>query len=233
MLFPCSLLPVPCSLFPCRYVKSLEEHAKEKSHVDLLHAAKQQNRRQVKHLILANAHIVFTTLSSSGLDVLEDLEEADLSGRTHFDTVVVDEAAQCVELECLIPLRFRSSRCVLIGDPKQLPATTFSATAKANGYSRSLFERLEACGHPVHLLNRQYRCHPMISAFPCGYFYDGKVQDADNVQTSEYDRIYHRHPSGVFRPLSLLNMRCGKEGMGKGKSMQVRVESQIIRLHSV
>lgn len=34
-------------------------------------------------------------------------------------------------------------RMVLVGDPKQLPATVFSATAERFGYGKSLFQRLQ------------------------------------------------------------------------------------------
>lgn len=60
--------------------------------------------------------------------------------------VIVDEAAQAVELTCLIPLRHRCPRLVLIGDPMQLPATVISPHASRFGYDRSLFERLTRAG---------------------------------------------------------------------------------------
>jgi hypothetical protein len=58
----------------------------------------------------------------------------------------VDEAAQAVELTCLIPLRLHCPRLVLIGDPMQLPATVLSPAAASLGYDCSLFERLSRCG---------------------------------------------------------------------------------------
>ena len=65
--------------------------------------------------------------------------------------VIVDEAAQAVELTCLIPLRHRCPRLVLIGDPMQLPATVISTHAARCGYDRSLFERLTRAGECVFL----------------------------------------------------------------------------------
>ena len=59
-----------------------------------------------------------------------------------FDVVVIDEAAQSIELDCLIPMRFNSKHCVLVGDPQQLPAVVKAQRAKAANYARSLFERL-------------------------------------------------------------------------------------------
>lgn len=43
-----------------------------------------------------------------------------------FDTVVIDEAGQSIEIANLIPLLYGCQRLILIGDPNQLPATIFS-----------------------------------------------------------------------------------------------------------
>jgi senataxin len=57
---------------------------------------------------------------------------------------VVDEACQAVEAAALIPLRLGPRRCVLVGDPRQLPATVLSQAPGAALYQRSLFERMLA-----------------------------------------------------------------------------------------
>eukprot|EP00897_Mesotaenium_endlicherianum_P008326 jgi/Mesen1/7521/ME000039S06742 len=50
---------------------------------------------------------------------------------THgFDMVVIDEAAQASEVAVLAPLSLRAARCVLVGDPQQLPATVISRMAQ-------------------------------------------------------------------------------------------------------
>jgi len=41
---------------------------------------------------------------------------------------------------------------MLVGDPRQLPATVRSRTAAEFGLERSLFERLEEANYPVHRL---------------------------------------------------------------------------------
>ncbi len=119
-------------------------------------------RRELEVAILDSANIVFTTLNSSGLDVLESLK---LEERT-FDTLVIDEAAQSIEISTLIPLRFGSRQCILVGDPQQLPATIMSPEAAKKGLDQSLFQRFQSAGYPVNLLDVQYRMHPQISAFP-------------------------------------------------------------------
>lgn len=81
-------------------------------------ADKSTARDKLQLSFLNEAQIVFSTLSGSGMRVLNDLERG-------FDRCIVDEAGQCVELSVLIPLRLRVRSCILVGDPRQLPATCF------------------------------------------------------------------------------------------------------------
>lgn len=66
-----------------------------------------------------------------------------------FDTVIVDEAAQTVEVSTLIPLKYGCKTCVLVGDPAQLPATVISRNAKDFSYEQSLFQRMQMAGVKV------------------------------------------------------------------------------------
>ncbi|RHY19068.1 hypothetical protein DYB36_008153 [Aphanomyces astaci] len=150
---------------------------------------------------LESAHIVFTTLSSAGHRALDD--------SSRYDILVIDEAAQAVELSTIIPMRFGSRQCVLVGDPQQLSATVFSRTSAQSLYERSLFERLESCGHPVHMLRTH---HPTISAFPRQYFYGGLLQDGDNVRQPTYAKMYHGL-APAFKPLVFWNLVSSREAM--------------------
>lgn len=130
--------------------------------------------------ILEFAHILFATANTTArLGQLVN-EQAMKS----FDTVVIDEAAQATEPSVIIPLCLSSGRsAVLIGDHLQLPPTVFMPNADELLVSRSLFERLCVVGHKPELLQEQYRMAPEISAFPRAYFYEGRLQDAQVVQT--------------------------------------------------
>lgn len=76
----------------------------------------------MKAAVLSECSIVCSTLSICGS---RELTTAGIE----FDTVVIDEASQGVELSTLIPLRLGCRRLILVGDPKQLPATVFSRAA--------------------------------------------------------------------------------------------------------
>lgn len=63
-------------------------------------------RRKFRMEVLAEADVICATLSGSGHDVLEALE---------FDMIIIDEAAQAIELSSLIPLKYNVTRCVMVG----------------------------------------------------------------------------------------------------------------------
>jgi senataxin len=133
------------------------------------------NRRRVQQDIISSAHVLCATLSGSGHEMFKNLN-------VEFETVIIDEAAQCIELSALIPLKYGCSKCILVGDPKQLPPTVLSRSAAAFGYEQSLFVRMQQ-NHPdrIHLLDTQYRMHPDISSFPSEQFYDGKLVDGTGM----------------------------------------------------
>lgn len=59
-----------------------------------------------------------------------------------FDVVVIDEAAQALEVACWGALLL-AGRAVLAGDHLQLPPTVISKQAENEGLGRTLFERLQ------------------------------------------------------------------------------------------
>lgn len=78
-------------------------------------------------------------------------------------------------------------KVILVGDHKQLPATTFSPNASLTKFSRSLFERLIDAGMPKHMLEVQYRMYPPIRKFPSDAFYEGRITDGDSVLNRELE----------------------------------------------
>ena len=70
-------------------------------------------RRKIQQEIMDQAQIICATLSGAGHEMLKGMN-------VEFDTVVIDEAAQSIELSALIPLKYGCTKCILVGDPKQL-----------------------------------------------------------------------------------------------------------------
>ncbi len=116
-------------------------------------------------MIIQKAQIICTTLSMSAV------EKLDCIGKDEIEYLIVDEACQCVELNCLIPFEHEPKKVILVGDQQQLPATTFSENSDRTLYSRSLFERFLECGVNRFMLSIQYRMHPTIREFPSNQFY--------------------------------------------------------------
>ena len=63
-------------------------------------------RRRYRYDILAEADVICSTLSGSGHEQLEPFD---------FSMVIIDEAAQSIELSSLIPLKYQCERCVMVG----------------------------------------------------------------------------------------------------------------------
>ncbi|CAE7256560.1 unnamed protein product, partial [Symbiodinium natans] len=127
-----------------------------------------QKKESERTRLLKNSRLICATLSISGHRDMVGFPE-------DFDTVVIDEASQGVEVSTLVPLKLGCRRLILVGDPEQLPATCFSEIAKAHHYDRSLFQRLQQTQYKVNMLNTQYRMHPDISKFPSANFYEGNL----------------------------------------------------------
>ncbi|KAK5663209.1 hypothetical protein OQA88_6627 [Cercophora sp. LCS_1] len=181
-------------------------------------------RRQIQQEILDKAQVLCATLSGSGHEMFKNLN-------VEFETVIIDEAAQCVELSALIPLKYGCSKCILVGDPKQLPPTVLSQSAARYGYDQSLFVRMQK-NHAkhVHLLDMQYRMHPEISMFPSKEFYEGLLQDGDDMGKL---RLQPWHQSVLLGPYRFFDVKGSQERGPRNQSLvneeELKVAMQLYR----
>ncbi|KAI0785263.1 SEN1 N terminal-domain-containing protein [Abortiporus biennis] len=172
--------------------------------------------RKFRAQTLVEADVICTTLSGSGHELLEAFD---------FEMVVIDEAAQAIELSSLIPLKYRCNRCVMVGDPQQLPPTVISLEASKYFYNQSLFVRLQKQRpDAVHLLSIQYRMHPDISRLPSNLFYEGRLIDGPDMLTKT-QKPWHTHPK--FGPYKFYNVSRGQEEPGASRSIVNRSEIQV------
>ncbi|PVV02728.1 hypothetical protein BB560_002818 [Smittium megazygosporum] len=166
-------------------------------------------KKKLRGQILSSADIICCTLSSSGHEIMSFMAR-------QFETVIIDEASQAVELSCIIPLRYAPKRCILVGDPNQLPPTVLSRDATNFGYERSLFVRIqENRPESVHLLSIQYRMHPEISMFPSKLFYNNRLKDGPNMGLL-MKSVWHKNP--IFSPFRFFGIK-GSEKVGRGNSL--------------
>ena len=168
------------------------------------------SRRRVQQEILDGAHVICATLSGSGHEMFQNLN-------IEFETVIIDEAAQSIELSALIPLKYGCSKCILVGDPKQLPPTVLSREAARFQYEQSLFVRMQT-NHPydVHLLDTQYRMHPEISVFPSQAFYDGRLLDGPYMARQ---RVRPWHQSNILSPYRFFDVQGFHQSAPRGHSL--------------
>lgn len=183
-----------------------EEREKQNSH----YRNREINRRNIQAKILGEAEIICSTLSGSAHDMVANLG-------IKFDSVIIDEACQCTELSAVIPLRYGCKRCIMVGDPNQLPPTVLSSAAADALYDQSLFVRManqeekEQTSKPL-LLNIQYRMNSAISRFPSKKFYDGELLDGpqnDALTTREW------HQNSLFPPYQFFDIVEGQQTQNK------------------
>ncbi|XP_043709230.1 uncharacterized protein LOC122658369 [Telopea speciosissima] len=199
------------------YIDLAAAQSREKKSTEEIKALKHKLRKS----ILEEAEIVVTTLSGCGGDLYGVCSESLSSHKfgssfehTLFDAVVIDEAAQALEPATLIPfqlLKSNGTKCIMVGDPKQLPATVLSNIASKYLYECSMFERLQRAGHPVVMLTEQYRMHPEISQFPSLHFYENKLLNGDQMGSKSASF----HESAYLGPYVFFDIIDGQEHHGK------------------
>lgn len=181
--------------------KKLDEERERQSSA---HRSREINRRNIQAKILGEAEIICSTLSGAAHDMVANIG-------IKFDSVIIDEACQCTELSAIIPLRYGCKRCIMVGDPNQLPPTVLSSVAADSKYDQSLFVRMANHVKPL-LLDVQYRMHSDISRFPSKKFYDGMLKDGPNMD-SLTKRPWHENTN--FPPYKFFDI---VEGQGTQNS---------------
>lgn len=131
-------------------------------------------KRQAERELLQAADVICTTCVGAGDPRLSNFR---------FRQVLIDEATQATEPECLIPIVQGAKHVVMVGDHCQLGPVVMNKKAANAGLNQSLFDRLLSLGHRPFRLRVQYRMHPFLSEFPSNTFYEGELQNG--VSTSE------------------------------------------------
>jgi regulator of nonsense transcripts 1 len=163
-------------------------------------------RAQTEKILLKAADVVCCTCVGAG-----DLR---LHGYK-FRTVIVDEATQAREPECLIPLTHGAERAVLIGDHQQLGPVIMCKKAAKAGFNQSLFERLVVAGLKPFRLQVQYRMHPCLSEFPSNAFYEGSLQNgvtAADRTPSSHDFTWPKRGTPMFFHVNLGHEEISSSG---------------------
>uniref|UniRef100_A0A0D9VVY9 DNA helicase n=1 Tax=Leersia perrieri TaxID=77586 RepID=A0A0D9VVY9_9ORYZ len=158
-----------------KLLKAKDKNTKRDIRKELRTLAKEERKRQQLAVadVIKNADVVLSTLTGASSKKLDG---------TTFDLVIIDEAAQALEMACWIAL-LKGPRCVLAGDHLQLPPTIQSAEAEKKGMGKTLFERLtEAYGDQItFMLTIQYRMHELIMNWSSKELYNNKIKAHSSV----------------------------------------------------
>lgn len=137
---------------------------------ELRNLAKEERQRQKQAVsdVLKNSDVILTTLTGALSRQLDGMV---------FDLVIIDEAAQALEVACWIAI-LKGSRCILAGDHLQLPPTVQSVEAEKKGLGRTLFARLADLyeNEVMCMLTVQYRMHQLIMDWSSRELYDSKIE---------------------------------------------------------
>ncbi|XP_028114835.1 DNA-binding protein SMUBP-2-like isoform X3 [Camellia sinensis] len=153
-----------------KLLKTKDKNSRRDIRRELKTLSKEERKRQVLAVadVIKSSDVVLTTLTGALSRKLEG---------TSFDLVIIDEAAQALEIACWIAL-LKGSRCILAGDHLQLPPTIQSVEAEKKGLGRTLFERLaDLYGDEVmSMLTVQYRMHELIMTWSSKELYNSKIE---------------------------------------------------------
>ena len=123
----------------------------------------------------------------------------------------MDEASQAVEPEILVALVHGAERVIIVGDQKQLEPVVLNGRCRVNNYARTLMDRLVELGFVPHMLDTQYRMHPVLAEFPNDAYYNGLLKNG----VTEVNRPIQPGLPYVVpdRPLLFYHVE-GREGVG-------------------
>lgn len=144
----------------------------------------------------------------------------------HFNTVVIDEAGQCIEplAWCVFPL---AEKIVLAGDHWQLPPTVLSNEAARLGFNRSILEAAIATVGSVFLLNTQYRMRQVIAGFSSNYFYNSLLLTAEHLNNTGV------HLTFIDTAGSGYNEKHGPDGISLQNEGELRIVQKLLETASL
>lgn len=173
--------------------KQIKQHGylidTEKDRLFRLSRSKGIARSKKEEEILCNAKIICATVHDSDHYLLRKLNMS-------FEAVLIDDASQCSELATLIPLRYRSKKCIMTGDS----LTLVQSSKPLFQYRQSLFDRMISCNPQrcYKYVNLQFRMHQDITRFLSTEFYKRRFS-IDEGTKNRTMRKWHKYYFTPYR----------------------------------
>ncbi|KAJ2866518.1 hypothetical protein GGH94_001486 [Coemansia aciculifera] len=184
-----------------RYIESIFDELSDIQPFELL----RNNAERSNYLLTNQARIVAMTCTHAALKRSELIK---LGFR--YDTVVMEEAAQVLDIETFIPLTLQSAkgrglkRLVMIGDHNQLPPVVKNSGLRAYAnMEQSLFTRMVRLGVPYVELNRQARARPEIASL-YRWRYRGLADLEPHVTVGEFASALNPGFASTFQFINLV-----------------------------
>ena len=137
-------------------------------------------KKQAERELLETADVISTTCIGAGDPRLLRLISG--NGNKGVQTILIDEAMQSTEPECMVPVVMGAKQLILVGDHRQLGPVVMCKKAALASFNQSLFDRLVVLGIKPCRLEVQYRMHPALSRFPSNMFYEGSLQNGVSAE---------------------------------------------------
>ncbi|OLL23596.1 Intron-binding protein aquarius [Neolecta irregularis DAH-3] len=146
------------------------------------------SKERSNYLLVKEARIIALTATHAAMNRQEFL---DLGFR--YDNVIIEEAAQILEIEAFIPLTLQHNngknpiqRLILFGDHNQMPPVVQNIAFKNfSNMDQSLFSRFIRLGVASITLDRQGRCRPSLAKL-----YQWRYPNLGNLVKVETEPIY-------------------------------------------
>uniref|UniRef100_A0AAF5PUK5 Intron-binding protein aquarius n=3 Tax=Wuchereria bancrofti TaxID=6293 RepID=A0AAF5PUK5_WUCBA len=184
-----------------RYIRGIFTQLEEFRSFELLRSG----RDRTDYLLVKEAKIIAMTCTHAALR-RKDLVELGF----RYDTILMEEAAQILEVETFIPLllqnpqdgRSRLKRWIMIGDHHQLPPVVQNiAFQKYSNMEQSLFARFVRLGVPHVLLDQQGRARSEIADL-----YNWRYEKLGNLPHIEALPEFQRANSGFAFNYQLIDI---------------------------
>lgn len=161
---------------------------------------------RAKYLLVREAKIIAMTCTHAALK-RRDLVECGFK----YDNILMEEAAQILEIETFIPLllqtsdqqgRNRLKRCIMIGDHHQLPPVIKNmAFQKYSNMEQALFTRLVRLGVPTIDLDAQGRARASLCAL-----YNWRYKNLGNLEHVLQEKDFKTTNAGFVYDYQLINV---------------------------
>jgi len=185
-----------------RYIRSVFDQLFDCRAFELLKSSYDRGN----YLLMKQAKIIAMTCTHAALKRRELIQ---LSFK--FDNILMEEAAQILEIETFIPLLLqeqdpeapsRLKRIVLIGDHNQLPPVVKNMAIQKYGHlDQSLFARFVRLGVPTLELDCQGRARPSIASL-----YNWRYKSLGDLPHVQQTKEFHLANAGFLYDYQLINV---------------------------